>query len=295
MYKKVKKFFGAISPFLKRIEDDNIFAISGQSAFFLLLALIPFAMFAVSILQNLNIPVSKFDRFFRIIFNDAVSAQISNFLGNVNKGSVSVPLITMFFTLWSAAQGVHAITSGLNRIHHTYENRNWFLVRFRAMFYTVVFVFILFATAFVIVLGSSIQNAIAQHVPELPNIVAVLYRFRFIIIFVYLVFLFSFIYRNLPNLTPETRAEYKFIYQLPGSLLCAAAWILLSWGISIYVGDFNGFSIYGSLSKVAVMMVWLYFCILFLMFGAEINCHYHVQIKYFIDNKILRKNKKKKY
>ena len=74
MYKKVKKFFGAISPFLKKIEDDNIFAISGQSAFFLLLALIPFAMFAVSILQNLNIPVSKFDRFFRIIFNDAVSA-----------------------------------------------------------------------------------------------------------------------------------------------------------------------------------------------------------------------------
>ncbi|MDO4883099.1 MAG: YihY/virulence factor BrkB family protein [Oscillospiraceae bacterium] len=295
MYKKVKKFFGAISPFLKKIEDDNIFAISGQSAFFLLLALIPFAMFAVSILQNLNIPVSKFDRFFRIIFNDAVSAQISNFLGNVNKGSVSVPLITMFFTLWSAAQGVHAITSGLNRIHHTYENRNWFLVRFRAMFYTVVFVFILFATAFVIVLGSSIQNAIAQHVPELPNIVAVLYRFRFIIIFIYLVFLFSFIYRNLPNLTPETRAEYKFIYQLPGSLLCAAAWILLSWGISIYVGDFNGFSIYGSLSKVAVMMVWLYFCILFLMFGAEINCHYHVKIKHFIDNKILRKNKKKKY
>ena len=294
MYKKVKKFFGAISPFLKKIEDDNIFAISGQSAFFLLLALIPFAMFAVSILQNLNIPVSKFDRFFRIIFNDAVSAQISNFLGNVNKGSVSVPLITMFFTLWSAAQGVHAITSGLNRIHHTYENRNWFLVRFRAMFYTVVFVFILFATAFVIVLGSSIQNAIAQHVPELPNIVAVLYRFRFIIIFVYLVFLFSFIYRNLPNLTPETRAEYKFIYQLPGSLLCAAAWILLSWGISIYVGDFNGFSIYGSLSKVAVMMVWLYFCILFLMFGAEINSHYHIQIKNFIDNKILRKNKRKK-
>lgn len=47
MYKKVKKFFGAISPFLKKIEDDNIFAISGQSAFFLLLALIPFAMFAV--------------------------------------------------------------------------------------------------------------------------------------------------------------------------------------------------------------------------------------------------------
>ncbi len=295
MIKLLKKIFGVISPFLKKIEEDNIFAISGQSAFFMLLALIPFAMFAVSILQNLNIPVSKLDRFFSAIFNERVSSYISNFLGSVNNGSFSVSLITMFFTLWSAAQGVHAITSGLNRIHHTYENRNWFSVRFRAMFYTVVFVFILFATAFVIVLGSSIQNALTPNMPELPKVLSVIYRFRFVIIFIYLVFLFSFIYRNLPNLTRETRAEYKFIYQLPGSLLCAFAWILLSWGISIYVGDYNGFSIYGSLSKVAIMMVWLYFCILFLMFGAEINSYYHIRIKYFIDNKILRKNKKNKY
>ena len=295
MIKVLKKITGFIAPFFKKIEEDNIFAISGQSAFFMLLALIPFAMFAVSILQNLNIPVSKLDRFFSAVFNERVSAYISNFLGNVNSGSVSVSLITMIFTLWSAAQGVHAITNGLNRIHHTYENRNWFLVRFRAMFYTVVFVFILFATAFVIVLGSTIQNVLASNLPELPDILSAVYRFRFVIIFIYLVFLFSFIYRNLPNLTPETRAEYKFIYQLPGSLLCALAWILLSWGISIYVGDYNGFSIYGSLSKVAVMMVWLYFCILFLMFGAEINSFYHIPIKHFIDNIILRKNKKKKY
>ena len=103
-----------------------------------------------------------------------------------------------------------------------------------------------------------------------------------------------FIYRNIPNLTHEARKEYGLIYQLPGALLCALAWILLSFGISIYVGDFNGFSIYGGLAKVAVMMVWLYFCIVCLMFGAEINCFYHIQIKYFIDNKILKKNKKKK-
>ena len=294
MIKKIKRLLDIFTPFIKKLDDDNIFAISGQSAFFLMLALVPFAMFAVSILQNLHIPVSELDKVFRVVFSEDISSYISNYLGNVDAGSVSVSLITMVVTLWSAAKGIHAITNGLNRIHHTYENRNWFFIRFRAMLYTIAFVFILFVTAFLIVLGSSIKNALAETAPHVPVIFSVLYSCRFILLFIYLVFLFMFIYRNIPNLTHETRKEYGYIYQLPGALLCALAWILLSFGISIYVGDFNGFSIYGGLAKVAVMMVWLYFCIVCLMFGAEINCFYHIQIKYFIDNKILRKNKRKK-
>lgn len=294
MIKKIKRLLDIFSPFIKKLNDDNIFAISGQSAFFLMLALVPFAMFAVSILQNLHIPVSELDKVFRVVFSEDISSSISNYLGNVDAGSVSVSLITMIVTLWSAAKGIHAITNGLNRIHHTYENRNWFFIRFRAMLYTIAFVFILFVTAFLIVLGSSIKNALAATAPHVPVIFSILYNCRFVLLFIYLVFLFMFIYRNIPNLTHEARKEYGLIYQLPGALLCALAWILLSFGISIYVGDFNGFSIYGGLAKVAVMMVWLYFCIVCLMFGAEINCFYHIQIKFFIDNIILKMNKKKK-
>lgn len=294
MIKLIKRIYTYVSPFIKKINDDNIFAISGQSAFFLMLAVIPFTMFAVSILQNLHIPVSKLDSVFRVVFNNEFSSVISNYLSNVNSGSVGVSLITMIVTLWSAAKGIHVITNGLNRIHHTYENRNWFFIRVRAMLYTVAFVFILFGTAFLIVLGSAINRALASNAPQISTIFAVIYEFRFVIVFVYLVFLFMFIYRNIPNLTQETRKEFGFIYQLPGAVLCALAWILLSFGISIYVGDFNGFSIYGGLAKIAVMMVWLYFCIVCLMFGAEINCFYHIQIRFFIDDKILRKNKRKK-
>ena len=57
MIKLVRRIYDIFSPFIKKLNDDNIFAISGQSAFYLLLTLIPFTMFAVSILQNLHIPV----------------------------------------------------------------------------------------------------------------------------------------------------------------------------------------------------------------------------------------------
>ena len=54
MIKKIKRLVDFFSPFIKKLNDDNIFAISGQSAFFLMLALVPFAMFVVSILQTLT-------------------------------------------------------------------------------------------------------------------------------------------------------------------------------------------------------------------------------------------------
>lgn len=293
MIKLIKRIYDAVNPFWKKIQRDNIMAISGQCAFFLILALVPMAMFAVSILQNLHIPVSTVDKVLGTVLNKQALSYVSNFLGNVSYNAVGVSFITIIVTLWSAAQGLHAITNGLNRVHDTYENRNWFILRFRAMIYTVVFVLIIIVTALLIVLGSSIKNALSDNLPNVPLVFELLYNLRFIFLFFYMVVLFALIYRNIPNLSREVRKQHGFKYQLPGAVFCAVAWIAVSFGISIYVGDFNGFEVYGGLTRLAVMMVWLYFCIICLMTGAEFNCFYYPQIKDFFDNKLFkRKNKK---
>ncbi|MBQ4171272.1 MAG: YihY/virulence factor BrkB family protein, partial [Ruminococcus sp.] len=74
---------------------------------------------------------------------------------------------------------------------------------------------------------------------------------------------------------------------------CAVSWLALSLGISIYVDDFNGFSIYGSLTKLAVVMVWMYFCLVCMLLGTEINRYYHGEIRSFF-GWLRRKRKKKK-
>ena len=147
------------------------------------------------------------------------------------------------------------------------------------MLYTVIFIFIMLATILLVVMGSWINSLIAGSLKDLPDIVGIIYRLRYLIVYLYLVILFALIYRNVPNLRREVRREYNFRCQLPGASLCAAAWIALSFGISVYVADFNGFSLYGSLTKLAVIMVWLYFCLVSMMLGAEINYFYHDKIR----------------
>ena len=278
MIQLIMRIYRWLKPFLNKLTHDNIYAIAGQSAFFLLLSAVPLAIFGVSILQNLHIPVETLNSFFSIVFNEEVSQSFAQFMSNVYESATGVSLVAIIVTLWSAAKGIQAITNGLNRVHETYENRNWLVLRIRSMLYTVVFILILLATMLIVVLGSTINGLLREYHIKIPGIFGVFYHLRFGIIFVYLVVLFAMIYRNIPNMSRELRKKYSFRYQLPGAFLCAVSWIVLSLGISIYVDDFNGFSVYGGLTRLAVIMVWLYLCIVCLMIGAEINTFYHEKI-----------------
>ena len=46
---------------------------------------------------------------------------------------------------------------------------------------------------------------------------------------------------------------------------------VFSFGLSIYVDYFNGFSMYGSLTTIALIMLWLYFCMYIMMMAVEFN------------------------
>ena len=49
---------------------------------------------------------------------------------------------------------------------------------------------------------------------------------------------------------------------------------LFSYGFSVYIDYFNGFSMYGSLTTIALLMLWLYFCGYILLICGEINNNY---------------------
>lgn len=277
----IKRIIDKYEPITDKCNHDNIFAIAGQSAFFILLSAVPLSMFIVSLLQNLHIPVEFIEMGLSGIFSDEIVSEISTFLSDAYRNSVGISFITLIVTLWSAAQGIHAITNGLNRVYNAYENRNWFYLRIRAMFYTIALFVILFISLLIIVLGSSINEWLSPYLSNLPDFVEFIYHMRYAIIFLFLMILFALIYRNFPNISRAQHKEYGFKYQLPGAFLCTVSWFVLSLGISIYVDDFNGFSIYGGLTRLAVIMIWIYFCMICLMICAEINYVYHDTIKSF--------------
>ena len=270
-----KKIYNYVRPLTSKIKQDNISAIAGCSAFYFILAFVPMVMFAVSILQSLHIPVETLQSIMGTVLNENVSGYMSDFLTNMYSDTASISVRTLSLPLRSAAQGIHAILNGLNRVHNTYENRNWLFLRFRAMIITLALLLVLVLTLLVFVLGSTLNDMLAPSIKHLPDFISFLYSIRYLFLYLYLIMIFSIMYRSVPNLEKSVRKEFGFISQLPGAIISATAWFALSVGISVYVDDFGGFSIYGGLTRLAVIMVWLYLFFKILLYGAEINYVYH--------------------
>ena len=61
-------------------------------------------------------------------------------------------------------------------------------------------------------------------------------------------------------------------YQFPGAVFTAFGWTLASFVFSVYMDIFRGFSnMYGSLTTIVLIMLWLYFCMYILLLGGEVN------------------------
>lgn len=291
----VRKFLDKYDPIISKCKHDNVFAIAGQSAFFIILSAVPLSMFIVSLFQNLNIPIGLIEEGLSGIFAAEMIAQITAYLDAAYQSAVGISFVSLIVTLWSASQGIHAITNGLNRVYDAYENRNWLFLRIRAMIYTIILFAIILALFIILVLGDTISNFLKPFLDGLPDFVTVIFNLRYLLIFVSLIILLAMLYRNFPNIRRKQRKEYGLKSQLPGAFLCTISWFVLSLGISIYVDDFNGFSIYGGLTRLAVIMIWIYFCMVILMICAEINYVYHDKFKCFhLRNVIKRICKKKK-
>lgn len=282
MIKKIRWLISLIKPYVEKVNNDNLFAIAGHSAFFFILAVVPLTMFGLSVLQSFRIPVETLEEFLGLVLNEMASSYVSEFLGNFHYDTSGISVITLVVTLWSAAQGIHAIINGFNRIHGTHENRNWLFQRLRAIVVTLILIVILVATMMVFVWGASINAWLTPQIKELPEMIESLYNLRYFLVYIYLILIFALMYQKVPNLAKEVRRDFGFRSSLPGAVLSATAWFAMSVGISVYVDDFNGFSIYGGLTRLAIIMVWLYMCILFLMLGAELNFVYHRVIRKYL-------------
>ena len=96
--------------------------------------------------------------------------------------------------------------------------------------------------------------------------------FRYILFFIILSIIFVLILNFLPS------RKRKFKYMVVPAILAALCWTLLSWGISVYINYFGGFSMYGSMMALMLAIIWIYFGMYILFIAAELDSMYSERI-----------------
>ncbi len=250
---------------MDKCKRDKINAYSAQSAFFIILSAIPFLMVFSSLLQYTSVSESYIMAIVNRLMPEYISPFMISIIDEVYNRSFGIVSVTAIAAIWSAAKGVQYMTDGLNSCNDLEETRNWFVLRLWAVVYTVVFLVAIIFILVVLVFGNSIQNLAEQSAPILTHVTNLFSKLRGLFMLGILALFFDVIFTTLPN------RKLSFKSQVPGALLCAVAWYLFSFGLSVYVDYFNGFSMYGSLTTIALIMLWLYFCMYIMMLCAEVN------------------------
>ena len=264
----MQRFIRGVKYFLRKISASRISAYSAQTAYFMFLSLIPHIMLLLSLLQLFGNTGEELTKTISEISPGILGEFINKYVIEIiSDGRLTPTIISAVLLLWSASRGVFSIIGGLNSVYELKEMRKYLWVRFLSIFYTLAFIIIVCGVLLIIVFGDTLIELSNSFFPNLKGLVYIISSLRFIIGFIILVLFFSIVYKSMPC------RKMKFIDQIPGAVIAGAGWVSFSILFSFYVDNFSNYAnVYGSLTAIIVLMLWLYTCMYIMFIGAEINC-----------------------
>lgn len=265
-----------ISDYFKKCSDDHVSAFGAMSAFFIVLSAFPFLLIILMLTKYLPFTKTDIIHLFTDFLNFEDSRMIVSIINEIyRKTGVSAFTITVLTAIWGSSRGAYSILIGLNSVYDIDENRNYLVLRVLGVFYTILFVLNILLVMVVWVFGRLILNYFISIAPWIGDWAGSFLNNRIILSVIFLTVNFVLIYTYIPNLPNRSRRLFK---QIPGALMTTVSWLVISELCAIYINSSERFSyVYGSMSWIMILLIWLYWCMSMLFYGAELN--------YYLENK----------
>lgn len=268
---KLKMLFKLGQRFAYSAAEHRVGPYAAQASFFIIMSLIPFFMFLLSIVRLvlpyfLQISDADLITSLNAIFPYKVALFLEEVVHDVFNRSSGISIVTAGMAIWFSSRGIMAIYQGVNNVLSDGELQNYFFCRFMSVLYLFVFTLIV---ALTIILGAFGKGAADWLALRFPHSIGLIYRIlksRYLIMFFLLTFFFTLFYKFMP------KHKWKIAELIPGAALAALGWIVFTKGFGIYIGFSRSYdSIYGSISYIIFAMLWLYFCLSIMLLGAEFD------------------------
>ncbi|MBQ0059620.1 MAG: YihY/virulence factor BrkB family protein [Lachnospiraceae bacterium] len=262
----IRSIVGNISYFGERLRKDHVGAYATTCAFFLMLSFVPLIMIVMAIISRSSIDDTMVMNVIISVCPAGIRDYISAIIEEVYSKSFAIVPISVVILIWSASKVIFALTLSMNVINKVSETRQFIFLRLRSMLMILFLIIALVLVAFLHSQSLLFTDAAGSRFPAIAEMVQVFAPFGKLIGYFLLVVIFWTIYTFFPNKRQRVSSQF------PGALLVATVWVILSYFLTLYYSHTTNFkSIYGSLTGMVLAMMWLYFCMYFLLAGAEIN------------------------
>lgn len=262
---------GFVYRLLNSAAEHRVGPYAAQASFFIILSLVPFFMFLLSLIRLvlpyfLQISDADLVRTLNEIFPYRMALFMEDVVHDVFTRSSGISVVTAGMAVWFSSRGLMAINQGVNNVLSDGELQNYFFCRIMSVIYVFVFTLLVALTVILGGFGKSLAEWLIVRFPLFDGVIYRVLNSRYLIMFLLLTFFFTLFYKFMP------KHRWRVRELIPGAALAAVGWIVFSKGFGIYIGFSRGYdSIYGSISYLILAMLWLYFCLNIMLFGAEFN------------------------
>ncbi len=251
----------------ERIMHADVFGLAAQVSYFLLLSLFPFLLFLATLIGYFPIDEDLFMRFIESFapdeIVDVIQSNIAHLLHGTNGGLLSIGVIG---TLWSASNGINAITKAFNRAYEVEESRPFLIARLISMILTIAMIGVISIAFLLPIFGEMIGTYVFSFLGLSDSFIELWNTLRWVVsaVVFYLVLLSFYV------LAPNMKVRIKDA--VFGALFATIGWQAVTFGFSYYVNTMTDYSAtYGSLGAVIMLMFWFYISSIVIITGGVIN------------------------
>lgn len=251
------------------IGENNVSIISAGVAFYAFLAIFPAIAALISIYglamdpQNIQDQLSQLYGVMPQQAYEILKKQIEKLMDTPGSALGWSMAISILFSIWSANKGTKSLFTGVDIAYDTANNRNFFKQNGLTLLFTFGAILLVIISMLLIVAFPALVGTLG-----LPDGIENLIGWgRWILLALVVIWFLGMVYSHAPD---KPTPDFKWV--LPGAILATFLWLIASWGFSYYVSNFGSYGeVYGSISAVVVMLLWLFLTSFIILLGAELN------------------------
>lgn len=186
-------------------------------------------------------------------------------IGRTKSGSLFS--LSFILAIWASSGALSAAMNALDQIHRipTEQARPFWKAKLISLGLTLGSIVLLLTASFLVFISGWLVELVAQHSGVI--IVSTIWRLlSWPLALGIVATAFAFIYRFGPS------RRNKGTPIMPGAMLAAISWAILSALFRLYVENFGNYNkVYGAVGAVIILLLWLYMSSLVLLLGAQLN------------------------
>lgn len=249
----------------RSVAEAEVAVYASGAAFFLFLSIIPMIMLVSGFLPHGAIAQKDMVNISQAVIPERVYSFLMGIVDSYHRSNMTLLSFSAVVIVWSASKGMLALIRGLNHIYEVEESRNYIVLRLKAAFYTVFLLFALVLSIGILVFGNTVAKML---IPD-GGFTETLWRVFGGLRHVFVAGMISVVFCTMYSLLPNNQLSWREHY--PGAVFTSVFWTLYSFAFSVYIDYFDGFAMYGSLTTIIIVMIWLYFCMYIFFCGALVN------------------------